>query len=86
MEWDKEPGIEAYGEVDTRRDTVCPNIPVMMHKVGDPKPLLLVKRLARGKVEVGSEAGSEGGPWEGDILGEVWSCVAALRNEGRIDL
>ena len=73
----------------------CPNIPVMMcqkhkvvmmHKVGDAEAELLVKRLIYGRVEVSSEAGIEGISWEDDMVGEIWACVAALRDEGGIDL
>ena len=35
---------------------------------------------------MGSEEGIEGVSWEGDMLGEVWACVAALRVEGGIDV
>ena len=35
---------------------------------------------------MGSEEGTEGVSWEGDMLGEVWACVAAMRDEGGIDL
>ena len=55
MGGDKEPGVEACGEVDTCRDMGCPHIPVMMmcqkhkvvmmHKVGDAEAVLFVKRL-----------------------------------------
>ena len=37
-------------------------------------------------VEVGTEADTELVSWEGDIQGEIWACVAAMRGEGRIDL
>ena len=48
--------------------------------------MLSEKRLIYGIVEVGTEAGIEGVSWENDILGEVWACVAALKDEERIDL
>ena len=35
---------------------------------------------------MGSEEGTEGVSWEGDMLSEVWAWVAALRVEGGIDL
>ena len=30
--------------------------------------------------------GTEGVSWEDDVLGKVWACVAALRDERGIDL
>ena len=62
---------------------VHPTLSVMVdkkHKAGHPEGVMSRNNL------VLVEAGSEGVSWEGDILGEVWSCVAALRDEGRIDL
>ena len=43
--------------------------------------MLSGKRLDK----VGGEAGTEGAAWKSDVLGEVWECVAALRDE-RIDV
>ena len=44
------------------------------------------KRLVQGVVEVGGEAGTGEVSWEGDILSEVWVCVAPLRDMGGKDL
>ena len=36
---------------------------------------------------MGSEEGTEGISYgEGDMLGEIWACVAVLRDERRIDV
>ena len=40
------------------------------------------KKLVQGRVEVGSEAGTEG---DGDMLSGVWAQMAALREKGGID-
>ena len=67
----------------------CP-IAYYVYMAGHPRAVLSEEgyhlRLVRSRVEVGSEASSEGVSREGDMLGEVWSCEAALRDEGRIDL
>ena len=86
MGWDKESHVGACGEVGmSMRDNVCPTLPVMVYqedKAGHPEAVLSEKRLDK----VGSEAGTEGVSWEGDMLGEVWVYVAALRDEGGIDV
>ena len=87
MGCDKEPDVDACGEMDACRNMACPNIPVMVyhkHKFGDPEVVLLEKRLAHDMVEVDIED-IEAVPQKCDhMLYEV--CVAALRDEGRIDL
>ena len=82
--WDKEPDVDACGEVDACRNIACPNISVMIyhkHKFGDPEAVLPEKRLAHGMVEVDVED-IEAVSWKSDnMLHEV--CVAAMRDEGR---
>ena len=75
------------------RDMECSNLPVTVYwtqKAGHPQAVLSEegyhKRLVQGTMDVGSEEGTEGVSWEGDMLGEAWACVAALRDERRIDL
>ena len=42
--------------------------------------------MVQGSTEVDSEAGTEGVSWEGNMLEEVWTGGAPLRDEGGIDL
>ena len=88
------------GEVDIygytcMRDRVCHILHVMVfqeHEAGhsDVEGVLSEeehhKNLAYGGNKEGSEVRIEGAAWKGDMLGEVWVCVAAMKDEGEIDL
>ena len=79
MGCDTKPDVDACGEVDACRNMACPNIPLIVYQFGDSEAVLLEKRLAHGIVDF--EAVSQK---RDSMLHEV--CVAAMRDEGRIDL